>query len=303
MKNFISYSHVQAGWVSTRLVPVLKAGGVEVLIDRDGFRSGRSIVGQMDATQDQTECQVICWSADYAGSDYCQHEWRHALVKDSDFQNGLIQFLRLDDSPLPAELNWNWSTTPLWIDLRHDEPGPWRMLLDGCGGRLGVTALAWIAARDEVLDNLQRFRSVNLVVLTENSGWRQLLDDVKERLPDLALVDLQNGRTVPREGLLGAMLQGLGLNPGRLTRPHDLPEFTYGLESPRHKVRIGLTRFDLVPHRGDYDMNLFGSLRFLIADNPLRPLALCIQSRAPFRDLLPPSNELSEIGCALVELR
>ncbi|MGH8547795.1 MAG: hypothetical protein ACRERU_04195 [Methylococcales bacterium] len=177
------------------------------------------------------------------------------------------------------------------------------MLLDGCGGRLGVAAPAWIASRDEVLDNLQRFRSVNLIVLAGRSGWRELLDDIQERLPDLALVDLQDGRTVPREGLLTALLQGLGLNPGRLARPHDLPEFTQRLESLRRKVRIGLTHFDLVPHRSDYDVNLFGSLRFLIADHPLRPLTLCIQSRAPFRDLLPPGNELSEIDCALVELR
>ncbi|MGH8547794.1 MAG: toll/interleukin-1 receptor domain-containing protein [Methylococcales bacterium] len=139
MKAFISYSHNQWEWVGKRLAPVLKAGGVEVLIDRDGFRSGHSVVGQMDATQDQAERQIICWSRDYAASEYCRHEWQRAFSKDPDFRNGTIQFLRLDDSPPPPELNRNWTTTPLWIDLRRDQsrtPG-------GCCSTAAEAGSAW----------------------------------------------------------------------------------------------------------------------------------------------------------------
>jgi hypothetical protein len=38
---FISYSHQQGEWVWNALVPCLKAGGAEVLIDRERFEAGR----------------------------------------------------------------------------------------------------------------------------------------------------------------------------------------------------------------------------------------------------------------------
>ena len=38
-KVFVSYSGKQSGWVWDRLVPVLRAGGIEVLIDRERFKS------------------------------------------------------------------------------------------------------------------------------------------------------------------------------------------------------------------------------------------------------------------------
>jgi hypothetical protein len=55
LKIFVSYCHKQGEWVWDRLVPVLKAGGGDVLIDRESFEAGKAIEGQMDATQDQGE--------------------------------------------------------------------------------------------------------------------------------------------------------------------------------------------------------------------------------------------------------
>ncbi len=43
-KIFISYSHRQGDWVRGRLAPCLKAGGAEVLIDRERFEAGKAPV-------------------------------------------------------------------------------------------------------------------------------------------------------------------------------------------------------------------------------------------------------------------
>jgi hypothetical protein len=45
-KVFVSYSHQQGDWVWDRLVPVLRAGGAEVLIDREQFTAGRALLSQ-----------------------------------------------------------------------------------------------------------------------------------------------------------------------------------------------------------------------------------------------------------------
>lgn len=59
MRIFTSYSHRQEDWVLERLAPCLTAGGVEVLIDRERFRVGHGVVGQMDAVQDARPSN--CW--------------------------------------------------------------------------------------------------------------------------------------------------------------------------------------------------------------------------------------------------
>ena len=85
MRVFVSYSHKQGGWVCNRLVPVLKAGGVEVLIDKDRFQIGKAEVGQMDTLQAQAERHLLVFSTDYLTSTYCQHEMKKAVALDPSF--------------------------------------------------------------------------------------------------------------------------------------------------------------------------------------------------------------------------
>jgi len=59
MRVFVSYSHQQGPWVWDRLVPVLKAGGAEVLIDKERFRLGNAVVKQMDALQAQADRHLL----------------------------------------------------------------------------------------------------------------------------------------------------------------------------------------------------------------------------------------------------
>ena len=93
-KVFVSYSWKQGGWVWDRLVPVLRAGGIEVLIDRERFKAGKDILGQMNKTQGQAGQHVLCLSAKYLVSTACQHEMRRAIASDPDFSKGKIIPLR-----------------------------------------------------------------------------------------------------------------------------------------------------------------------------------------------------------------
>jgi len=59
MKLFVRHSHAQADWVRERLVPCLKAGGAEVLIDHGRFVAGPPVVDRC------TRCRIrpsgTCW--------------------------------------------------------------------------------------------------------------------------------------------------------------------------------------------------------------------------------------------------
>lgn len=57
-KVIVSYSHKQGEWVLDRLVPVLKAGGAEVLIDEERFTAGKAVRGQTDAVQAQADINL-----------------------------------------------------------------------------------------------------------------------------------------------------------------------------------------------------------------------------------------------------
>ena len=87
---FVSYAHRDGAWVLDRLVPVLKAAGVEVAVDVERFRVGGSVVGQMDAAQDGAEKSLLVLSAAYLASDYCRHEMRRAVARDAGFSEWLF---------------------------------------------------------------------------------------------------------------------------------------------------------------------------------------------------------------------
>jgi hypothetical protein len=76
---FISYSHKQGDWVWDRMVPCLKAGGANVLIDREQFEAARALNRQMDEVQDRADLNVLVFSPDYLTSKPCQREMKRAI--------------------------------------------------------------------------------------------------------------------------------------------------------------------------------------------------------------------------------
>ena len=128
---FVSYSHQQGEWVWDRLVPCLRAGGVEVLIDRERFAAGRALVGQMDATQDAADVHVLVLSPEYLASDFCVHEMERAIATDPGFEHGTVVPVRRCDCPLPDAIR---GPNPFYADLRDDgAAGPWDLVLRACG--------------------------------------------------------------------------------------------------------------------------------------------------------------------------
>jgi len=76
--------------VHDKLEPCLKAGGAEVLIDHRRFVAGPTVVGQMDAAQDQAERHVLVLSEEYLASAMCRHEMERAIALDPKFSRQLV---------------------------------------------------------------------------------------------------------------------------------------------------------------------------------------------------------------------
>jgi hypothetical protein len=98
MKVFVSYSHGRSDWVRDRLVPCLEAGGAEVLIDWKLFTAGRTVLGQMDTTQDHAQRHVLVLSAEYLASPMCVHEMDRALALDPGFVRDIVVPVQRDDA-------------------------------------------------------------------------------------------------------------------------------------------------------------------------------------------------------------
>ncbi len=304
-KVFVSYSSQQGPWVWDRLVPCLKAGGAEALIDRERFEAGKTVVGQMDATQDEADRHVLVLSPDYLASKFCKHEMDRAIALDPAFAKGIVLPVLRVDCKLPTKIA---KPNPLYIDLRNDtDAAPWDKLMRACGADLGCDAAHWLEVRDEVRQHLRNNRSVSLVVQGKPK-WRELIDnlrskdDPKGRIPELANVDLESGAAVSRPGLVTEIIRVLGGRQAIPPAPEDLVEldrFIGGV--PRS--HLVLRRFDHVAHRPHYGTDLFSTLRNLVTDK--RKLVLLIQSRAPLPTLLPADHPMSSSFTSLqtVELR
>jgi hypothetical protein len=294
---FVSYCHRQGSWVWDRLVPVLKAGGAEVLIDRERFEAGRGIRGQMDATQDAAEIHVLILSPEYLASEYCVHEMERAIARDPQFENGSIIPVKRVDVALPAAID---QPNPLYIDLTDDRSQePWDLLVRSCGADLGVNAASWLAARDEIRQLLRRGQSVNFLVRGK-VAWRELIADLqRDELAVLALVNLEQGATASRRGLVTEMLRALGMKAQVPPEPEDLGVLDR-LLTERKRSLLALTHFDLAANRPAYGVDLFSALRYLVMDR--RQLTLLVQSRQPFASLLPADHPLSGINLQTVEL-
>ncbi len=295
-KVFVSYSHRQEDWVVDRLVPVLKAGGAEVLIDREIFGAGRSVLGQMDETQDRVEVHLLVLSPDYVASGPCQHEMKRAVALDPKFEKGIVVPVLRVAVPVPARLSG-----ALYADLLDDgKTAGWDLVLRAVEADLGADAPAWLGARDEVQRLLVRGQSVNLVV-EGKAKWRPLINDLQRGdLSDLAVVDLGRPAAAARHGLVQEILAAFGASMPVPPEPQDLVVLDRFF-AEREAGRLALIHFDFSEGRDTYGVDFFASLRFLTMD--ARKLTLLIQSRRQFVTLLPAGHPLSEIGIQTVELR
>lgn len=295
---FLSYCHKQGEWVWERLVPCLKAGGAETLIDRERLEAGKAVIGQMDSTQDHAEMSILVLSPDYLASPYCLHEMKRAIAQDPQFQNGKTIPLIRTACKLPRALKKG--NQPLMVNLKNDrKSSEWDILLGACDANLGVPAPKWLTARDAIVQHLSRNESVNLVV-TGQPKWRQLIQHFKQDCAlDLCTVDLESGATNSRRGLVSELLKACGCRTIVPPEPEDLVQLTRTLKS-RPITRIAIEHFDLVAFRPYYEVNLFSALRNLIMDE--RRLVLLIQSRVHFSALLPQDHPLSPIDLKTVEL-
>ena len=298
-KVFISYCHQQEDWVLERLVPCLRYGGAELLIDKERFKAGRAVIGQMDATQDRADLSLLVLSPDYLNSQYCVHEMNRALTKDPTFQHGkTIPVLRVACN-LPLQITQH---NPIYVNLQDDKNSDeWDLLLQACKADLGCAAPDWLQARDDIVRYLSRIDSVNLIVSGEPK-WKELILHIKnDYFPDLGIVDLESGATASRRGLVAEILKAC-CSPTKVPKENeDLVELNRVLNE-RQISRLAIQHFDLVAYRHKtYSIDFFAALRNLIMNS--QKLIVIIQSRKPFLTLLPKDNPLSLIDLKTVELK
>lgn len=300
MKNsiFISYSHKDGKWIWDRLIPCLRAGHAIYKIDKERFEVGKSVIGQMDEIQDSCNKLIVVLSPNYISSDYCQHEFNRAILKDPEFKNGNIIPIILMKCNLPEEILKN---NPIYVDMCKDnDDNQWDILLKACDAKLDVAAPHWLQVRDEIRRHLKRNESVNLVV-KGNPNWRELICELRSiSFPNLGEVDLQKPATTSRRGLIKKIMEVCGVLTDVPPEPEDLVYLGENFEN-RLLTYIAFTHFDLVVNRPQYGIDLFSSLRYLMMED--KKLVLLIHSRDHFANLLPPNNPLSNIEIKTVILK
>lgn len=298
-KVFVSYSHRQGDWVWDRLVAVLKAGGVEPLIDRERFRLGLAVFDQMDALQDEADIHLLCLSEDYLASAACRHEMERAIALDPDFKKSIVIPAKLAPVALPGGLT---AGNPLYADLQDDkDAATWDLVLGACEANLGTTAPLWLEARDETRRFLTRGDSVSLVTRGDGIAWRALLASVPDgALAPLAVIDLSNPVAASRRGLIEEILRTLGIPGSVPPPPEDLVFFGKALARERLR-RLALTHFDLVRERPDLNHDFFAALRYIVAED--KRLVLLLQSRNTLSQLLPNGHPISLLQTHQVELK
>jgi len=297
-KVFISYCHRQGDWVWERLVPCLRYGGAEVLIDKERFQAGKAVAGQMNTVQDRADLSLLVLSPDYLTSNYCIHEMDRAIAKDPTFQYGkTIPVLRLACS-LPAQITQH---NPIYVDLQDDKNSQqWDRLLRSCKADLGCAMPDWLQARDDIVRFLNRNDSVNLVV-SGHPKYHELIQHIKEDyLPDLGIIDLESGATASRRGLVAEILK-VCCSPAQVPADDEDLVVLNRILNERNLSRLAIERFDLVVGRKSYGVDLFAALRNLIQTT--HKLIVLIQSRKPFSALLPKDHPLSPLDLKTVELK
>lgn len=301
-KVFISYSHAQIDWVKNRLVPCLKAGGAEVLIDYKIFDAGYAVVGQMDATQDRADLHLLALTDEYLASEYCRHEMNRAVALDPQFQKGVVLPVIRAKCQLPIWLTGE--NPPLYVDLQDDkDAGKWGMLMKACEVDLGVSAPGWLRARDDICLYIGRGTSVNMVTYGRVK-WRELLEHVrKDYFTDFGTIDVQDPKVTTRKALVEEILRQCG-TPITVTnkKGEDLVILGRTLDAKQSPLRLIIKHFHEVKDRKYYDNELFSTLRYLMTES--QKLVLLIQSRKPYVEILPHDHPLSSVtNLKVVELR
>ncbi len=283
---FVSYRHHQQEWVWKSLVPALEAGGVDIIIDRDTFRAGEGVVGQMDHQQDQADATLAVLTPEYLESAYCMHELERGVRR-----HKVIPVVHADCA-IPKIIE---SPDPLLrVDLREPEdPYAWGDLLDSCD------APQWKLAINRVVQFLERGQSVNLVSRGMHL-WRPLLRRVRQRIDKLGEVDLEDPRATTRQNLVKLILDEFGYS-GKVPRtPDDLVELGRVLNAKKETCRLALLRFDYAPLRKSYGLDFFSALRNLVMDS--RKLVLLVQSHEHFVNLMPHDHPMSGIDIKTIEM-
>jgi hypothetical protein len=220
-----------------------------------------------------------------------------AFARNPQFSNGSTIPIKLAECEIPDEIK---TAGLLWVDLNDDKnTAQWDLLLQACSADLGMKAPDWIAARDEILQLLSRDLSVNMVI-NGAPKWKQLINHLRDdHFNDLGIVNLDQGVTASRAGLVAEILKVCGMVIRVPEPPNDLGMLDRALSS-RGLSRVALLHFDHSRDR-NYGIDLFAALRYLIMES--RKLVLLIQSRQPFIELLPHDHPLSTIDIKTVELR
>jgi len=297
-KVFISYNHQQGEWVWERLVPCLRYGGAEVLIDKERFKAGKTVIGQMNATQDHADLSMLMLSPDYLNSKYCVHEMDRAIAKDPTFQDGKTIPVLREACVLPNKIT---NHNPIYVNLQDDKnSSQWERLLQSCKADLGCVAPAWLQVRDEIVRYLRRNDSVNLIV-SGNPKWNELILHIKEDyFPDLGIVDMESGATASRRGLVAEILNACCSPINVPPENEDLVELNRVLNERQISI-LAIQHFDFVAYRHKaYGIDLFAALRNLIMNS--KKLIVLIQSRKSFLTMLPNDHPLSNIDLKTIEL-
>lgn len=300
---FVSYSHQQGEWVWDRLVPVLRAAGVEFFYDRKDFEAARALDQQMDEWQDRADSTLLILSPEYLASPACQREMARAIAKDPAFTTrpaSAVPVLK-ETCTLPASIL---TSNPLYLDFRDDgHREPWAKLFRFCEGSLAPSPPAWLTARDECHGFLSSRQSVNLEV-GANVAWRALLKHFKDlSFPALGIVDLHRGAVASRQGFVKEILRSIGITVPVPDKPQDLGVLEANIATKR-KTLVALTHFDAVATPGrlnEYDYDLFMTLRDLVTERRL--LTLLVVSRAPAVSLFPRDHPFSNLDLKTVILR
>jgi len=101
---FISYSHRDADWVWTKLVPYLRGQGLQVCVDRDCFQLGSTTVLAIEAAVENSRLVILIITPEYLESEWCQFENTLIQTLDPGARRGRTIPVLLKDSELPLRL-------------------------------------------------------------------------------------------------------------------------------------------------------------------------------------------------------